>query len=59
MLCSRDEVVRLTRAALEQGCRGGFVLTLTATPFERVLAPRTLDNLLAMVETALIEGRYR
>ena len=49
----------IDRAALADGMPGGgFVLSLTATPFERVLSARTLDNLLAMVDTVLEYGCY-
>lgn len=55
----RAQIVDLTRRAIEEGAAGGgFVLTLTATPFERVLSQHTLDNLLAMIDTALTYGRY-
>jgi hypothetical protein len=55
----RDRIVALTRQAIREAApSGGFVLTLTATPFERVLSERTRENLLAMIDTALAYGRY-
>ena len=55
----REQIVALTRQAIaDAAAGGGFVLTLTATPFERVLSDRTRDNLLAMIDTALAYGRY-
>lgn len=55
----REQIVALTRQAIEEAAAGGgFVLTLTATPFERVLSDRTRDNLLALIDTALEGGRY-
>jgi hypothetical protein len=59
MALERGQIVALTRQAIEDAAPGGgFVLTLTATPFERVLSQRTLDNLLAMIDTALANGSY-
>lgn len=59
MECERAAIIEQTRAAVQAGAPGGgFILTLTATPFERVLSARTLENLQAMVETALEHGRY-
>jgi hypothetical protein len=55
---SRDIVALTRRAIADAALGGGFVLTLTATPFERVLAPRTLENLTAMVETGREFGQY-
>ena len=53
MLLERDEIAAQTRAAIAAAAPGsGFVLTMTATPFERVLSSRTLDNLLTMIDTA-------
>ncbi len=55
----RATIVEQTRAAVRAAAPGGgFVLTLTATPFERVLSARTRDNLQAMVEAALECGDY-
>jgi len=55
----RDQIIALTRRAIaDAAAGGGFVLTLTATPFERVLSDRTRDNLLAMIDTALEYGSY-
>ena len=59
MACERAEIVAMTRQAICDGAPGGgFILTLSATPFERVLSPRTLDNLLAMIETGLECGGF-
>ena len=58
MLLEHDEIVAQTREALAEGMPGGgLVLTMTATPFERILSRRTLDNLMAMVDTALAWGK--
>jgi hypothetical protein len=55
----REQIVAQTRQAIQDAAPGGgFVLTLTATPFERVLSRKTLNNLLAMIDTALAYGRY-
>jgi hypothetical protein len=55
----REQIVAQTRQAIEDAAPGGgFVLTLTATPFERVLSDRTRDNLLAMIDTGLEYGSY-
>lgn len=59
MTGERSEIVELTKTVIGEGAEGGgFILTLSSTPFERVLSPRTLDNLLAMIETGLEYGRY-
>ena len=59
MTLSRQEIVaQVVQTIQDAGDRGGFILSLTATPFERVLAPRTRDNLLAMIDTGLDFGTY-
>jgi len=59
MTRERAEVAALVAQAIRVGKPGGrFILTLTATPFERVLSPRTLDNLTALVEVAHELGGY-
>ena len=59
MTRSRSEVAADVAQAMREGKPGGrFILTLTATPFERVLSPRTLDNLTAMVDVAHELGGY-
>ena len=57
MALERHEMVEAVQQTLRDGKPGGrFILTLTATPFERVLSPRTLENLKALVDTALEIG---
>jgi len=59
MALERHEIVEAVQQALCDGKPGGrFILTLTATPFERVLSPRTLENLEALVDTALELGAW-
>jgi hypothetical protein len=59
MALAREQIVAQTRQAIaDAAAGGGFVLTLTATPFERVLSQHTLNNLLAMIDTALTYGSY-
>jgi uroporphyrinogen-III decarboxylase len=59
MACTGAEIVEMTRSAIACAAPGGrFILTLSATPFERVLSPRTLQNLMVMIETALEYGSY-
>ena len=59
MTLTRREIVDQVGRAIEDAARGGgFILSLTATPFERVLSTRTRDNLFAMIETALVLGGY-
>jgi uroporphyrinogen-III decarboxylase len=59
MTLERAQIVRQVRQAIADAAPGGgFILSLTATPFERVLSDRTRDNLLAMIDAALEFGAY-
>jgi len=59
MSCDRQEIIAQVQQTIQDGMPGGrFILTLSATPFERVLSQRTFDNMRALVLTALEHGRY-
>ena len=59
MTQSRHEIVDRVRRAIKDAAHGGgFILSLTATPFEQMLSGRTRDNLLAMIDAALHFGSY-
>ena len=59
MTLDRSQIVEQVRQAIaDAGHGGGLILSLTATPFERVLSARTRDNLMAMIDTSLEFGTY-
>lgn len=59
MTLGREKIVAMTRTTIDEGAEdGGFVLTLTAAPFENVLSQRSPGNLFAVIGTAFEYGSY-
>jgi hypothetical protein len=54
-----EEISRQVREVIrEAGRGGGLILTTTATPYQKPLAPRTLENYRALIETYQACGVY-
>ncbi|MDW7673948.1 MAG: uroporphyrinogen decarboxylase family protein [Bacillota bacterium] len=58
-LRTEQEMIEITKRTLEQGAPDGrFVLMPTAAPLDTDLKERTMNNYLAMIDTALTYGKY-
>ncbi|MGQ9630111.1 MAG: uroporphyrinogen decarboxylase family protein [bacterium] len=57
--CTKDEIADKCKAAIRDAAPGGgFILVPTASPYERHLSAKALENYIALIDTALKCGEY-